>query len=364
MIGTAPTTQGGISSVVRALEAGGLFARCGVDYLATHTDGSTWRKLAIAVRAWLAYLPRLLGGRVALLHVHVSSRASFWRKSAFILPTRLLGVPYVLHLHGSEFHLFTERECGPRRRRFIRWVFERAARVVVLSPGWRTWVATQFPKARVQVIYNPVALPTACAQPGQSGAVLFLGRLGERKGVFHLIAAAAGLAPAFADLRLWLGGDGAVETARQQAAALGLAERVELLGWVTGADKASRLQRAALFALPSYNEGLPMSVLEAMSYGLPVLATPVGGIPDAIEDGVEGFLVPPGDEAALADRMRRLLADPDLRQRMGEAARRKVARLFSTEVVVPQFEALYAELLGAEALARVAQGQARQAPDA
>jgi len=91
---------------------------------------------------------------------------------------------------------------------------------------------------------------------------------------------------------------------------------------------------------------LPMSILEAMAHGLPVVATSVGGIPEAVSDGVEGFLVPPGDVAALEDRLQRLLSNKALRRQMGEAARRKVERLFSAEVVVPQLEALYSELIG------------------
>jgi glycosyltransferase involved in cell wall biosynthesis len=99
-----------------------------------------------------------------------------------------------------------------------------------------------------------------------------------------------------------------------------------------------------LYALPSYNEGLPMSVLEAMAAGLPVLATPVGGIPEAVSDGVEGFLVAPGDVAALAARLAQLLQDDGLAQRMGAAARRKVETTFSSQAVLPHVEKMYQEL--------------------
>jgi len=346
MIGTSRTTMGGISSVVRTLEEGGLFSRCQITYIATHTDGSRGAKLFAAMQGWLAYMARLMTGRVGLLHVHLSSRASFWRKSFFILPSYLFKVPVVLHLHGGEFHLFYGQECSAPCRRFIRYVFERAARVVVLSKSWQAWVRDNFPRARVGLIYNPVSLPPIVHRESSPETVLFLGRLGERKGVYHLIAAAHALLRDYPRLVLWLGGDGEVEDGRALARQLGIEDHIEFLGWVSGEGKRSRLQQAAVYALPSYNEGLPMSVLEAMAYGLPVVATPVGGIPEAVSDGVEGFLVPPGDEAALADRLRRLLDDEELRRRMGAAARAKVERCFSTEVVVPQFEALYAELLG------------------
>lgn len=345
MIGTSRTTMGGISSVVQELEEGGLFDRCPVRYIDTHTDGSVARKLIVALRGWLTFMQILVMGKVGLLHVHLSSRASFWRKLLFILPSQVVCIPIVLHLHGSEFHLFYESECGTLRRRLIRYVFEHAARVVVLSNSWKEWVQNKFPKAKVQLINNSVRLPHVSYCERDHSTVLFLGRLGERKGGFHLIAAVSQIVHDFPNLKLWLGGDGEVEKGRILSREVGIEERVEFLGWVTGEEKQNRLQQAAIFVLPSYNEGLPMAVLEAMGHGLPVISTPVGGIPEAISDGVEGFLVPPGDEAALAERLRRLLSDKELRRKMGEAARVKVEKHFSTEVVVPQFEALYAELL-------------------
>lgn len=346
MLGTSPSTMGGISSVVRVLGEGGLFERCPIRYITTHKDGSRVDKLVVAVRGWFTYLPLLLAGRIGLLHVHLSSRASFWRKSLFILPAYLRRVPVILHLHGGEFHIFFGQECGVLSRLLVRHVFERATRVVVLSEAWRAWVMQQFPACRVQVIYNPVTLPSMTSEARRGEAcVLFLGRIWEKKGAFHVIAAVAKICERFPHLRLCMGGDSETDKAMNLARELGIADRVELLGWVTGEEKDKYLRQASVFVLPSYNEGLPMAVLEAMAYGIPVVATPVGGIPEAITDGVEGFLVPPGDEVALADRLQRLLSDPALRDHMGRAARQKAEHVFSTEVVVPKFETLYAELM-------------------
>lgn len=349
MIGTAINTRGGVSAVVGVLKGAGLFDRCGVMYLSTHRDGGAGTKLAALVRAWFCYVGLLLGGKVALLHAHTASRASFWRKSLFILPAFLARVPVVLHLHGAEFQVFYEKECSVWARRYVHWVFQRVSQVVVLSESWKRWVRSSFPSARVRVIPNPLFVPELSTKTVRASCtLLFLGRLGERKGVYDLLRAVAALIPDYPDLRVLLGGDGDLEAVRSQADALGIGGHVELLGWVKGAEKSRLLNAASVYVLPSYNEGLPMSVLEAMAHGLPVIATPVGGISEAISDGVEGFLVVPGDQAALADRLRRLLTSEQLRRRMGEAAKKKVERLFSTEVVVPQFEALYRDLLGAK----------------
>ena len=347
MVGTALETQGGVSSVVNVLRDSGLFERFGIEYIASHGDGGATRKLATAIIGWLRCMARLLGGRVAVLHVHMASRASFWRKLLFILPAFALGVPVIVHLHGAEFRRFYSEESLVLVRRLIRYVFEKAARVIVLSEGWKAWASSAFPQARVVSVYNPVVLPELPAfEARESSTLLFLGRLGARKGALDLIEAMARIRESFPTARLWMGGDGDVEGGRRRAATLGLAGQVELLGWVRGAEKQVLLEKATVYVLPSYNEGLPMSVLEAMSAGLPVVSTPVGGIPEAVTDGVEGYLVQPGDIDRLSECLARLLGDADLRRRMGEAGRRKVERLFSADVVIPQFEDVYAELLG------------------
>lgn len=345
MLGTSLDTQGGVAAVVSTLSAGGLFERNGVEYIATHRDGGLFTKLFTALTGWVRFIGGLIGRRVALVHVHMASRASFWRKFLFLLPAFALHVPVVLHLHGAEFREFYGRESSLFVQRLIRFVFERASRVVVLSGGWREWVQDQFPEARVSVVYNPVVLPERTSDALRaSNTLLFLGRLGERKGTFDLVEALARLVPVYPNVKLWLGGDGVLDEVHARATALGVAAHVETLGWVRGEAKHDLLARASVYVLPSYNEGLPVSVLEAMAAGLPVVSTPVGGIPEAVVDCVEGYLVQPGDVVALADRLGRLLADTELRSRMGDAARHKVETTFAVERIVPQIEAIYREI--------------------
>lgn len=345
MVGTSLDTQGGVSAVVRTLKDAGLFDLCDAHYIPTHGDGTHLTKLAVAVRGLTKYLWLLVTGQVALLHLHTASRASFWRKSFFILPAVLARVPVVIHLHGAEFHLFYERECPAAARRFVRWIFERAERVIVLSESWRNWANSVFPQARIRVVPNPVSMPTQ-SQSSQraTSSILFLGQIGKRKGVYDLLEAASRLAAGLPDLRVLLGGDGELDAVRERAKILDIAQHVELLGWVHGAKKERLLGQATIFVLPSYNEGLPMSVLEAMAHGLPVVSTTVGGIPEAVADGVEGFLVQPGDIDALADRLQRLLNDGQLRARMAAAARRKAEDKFGAVGVVRKIMEIYEEI--------------------
>jgi len=346
MLGTGLDTMGGIASVVRVYQEAGLLRRYGIRYIATHCDGGKLRKLRAMAGAYMTFLGMLLRGQVGLLHVHVASRASFWRKSGFFALAFAFGIPAILHLHGAEFAQFYGAECGPLSKRIVRGIFDRCQRVVVLSDAWKRWVQGVSKNPHVEAIYNPVLLPPSASAwtERQRGAVLSLGRLGKRKGSYDLLEAAARVLPCAPAVELRLGGDGELDAVRARAAQLGMADHLNLLGWVNGERKEQQLAGAMLYALPSYNEGLPMSVLEAMAAGLPVLATPVGGIPEAVSDGVEGFLVEPGDVDTLAARLAQLLQDEALAQRMGAAARHKVETTFSSQAVLPRVEKMYQEL--------------------
>jgi glycosyltransferase involved in cell wall biosynthesis len=174
--------------------------------------------------------------------------------------------------------------------------------------------------------------------------VLFLGRLEQEKGVYDLLRALAEVRRDFPAVELFLAGEGHRDEVRRQACALGVDRSVHLLGWISGQAKQDAMARANIFVLPSYIENMPVSLLEAMASGLPVVATTVGGIPDVVEDGVNGFLVSPADIPALAGTLGRLVADSALRQRIGNAGRRRIEETFAMEKIVPRIEALYREL--------------------
>ena len=347
MVGTAyDVPRGGVAAVVNVYRAAGLFERVPVRYLASHRDGGAGRKVGALVVAWATYLGLLVTGRVGLVHVHTSSRTSFWRKCLFLLPAQWLHIPAVVHLHSSEFALFYERECGPRRQRVIRSVLARADAVLVLSSGWKQWLAGVAPQARVEVFPNPVVVPrTPPPDDARDGRmVLSLGRLGATKGSYDLLRAVAALRGRQVAVRLRLAGDGEIEAVRRRARELGVQDEVTVLGWLDHDAKARELAQASVYALPSYHEAQPMSVLEAMAAGLPVVATPVGGTPDAVSDGVEGYLVQPGDVDALARRLEVLLTAPAHARALGRAAFAKVRDRFSADDLVPRVEALYRRL--------------------
>jgi glycosyltransferase involved in cell wall biosynthesis len=343
MLGTSFETRGGISSVVNAYRAAGLFARWPIDYVETHCDGSRFAKWTCAVSAIFSMLMLLLQHPCAVLHVHSASRASFWRKSVFMAMARLAAWPIVFHLHGGGFARFYD-ECGPFRRRVIRHFLDRADCIVVLSDRWATWMRGVTSNPRVTCIANPVALPANMPAERGGALVTFIGRCEKSKGIYDLLDAVNEVRSTIPSVRLECAGDGDLSTVQSRASALGMRANLYLPGWVSRRQREELVERTTVFVLPSHAEGLPMALLEAMAAGCPVIATRVGGIPDLIVDGVNGLLVDAHDPDALALAIHRLLIDRKLATRLGRAARETVARRYTIEHAIERLDQIYAAL--------------------
>ena len=195
--------------------------------------------------------------------------------------------------------------------------------MIALSSSWREFLVSRVgvDAELVHVLPNAVPAPRTDSVPrALSGPcrILFLGRIGERKGTPVLLQALAQMRDA--DWELICAGDGEVSKYQAMAGQLGLSPRVRFVGWVDEDEAQALLAGSDLLVLPSLNEGLPMAIIEAMAHGLPVIATPVGGIPELVTSGRTGLLVPPADPDALAGALRRLIADPHARLRMGANA--------------------------------------------
>ncbi len=346
MLSSSLNGQGGIATVVNIYKESGLFSRWPIYHLSTHREGTHFSKIYAFVVSYMRFLVFICRGDIDLVHAHTASRASFWRKSYFIALAKIFKVPVIFHLHGAEFQSFYYAECNSIQKRIVRWILDGCKSVVVLSSQWKTILSEITDGKKITTVFNPITTQehTPLPHTRDNYSLLFLGRLGKRKGVYDLLEAIANLKSKYPDICLKCGGDGDLEQVKQKSIDLGIDSNLEILGWVSGEEKEALLASSTAYVLPSYNEGLPMGILEAMASGLPVVSTTVGGIPDAIDDGIEGYLLPPGNVDLLTDALDRLLHDADLRRNMGEAGRRKVESTFADKKVMPQIEAIYREL--------------------
>lgn len=343
MLGTSFETHGGISSVVNAYRAAGLFARWPIDYVQTHCDGSRFAKWSCAIGAFFSMLFLVLRHPRAVLHVHAASRASFWRKAVLMGVARLAGWPVVFHLHGGGFARFYEN-CKPWQRRVVRHFLDRAECIITVSQRCQAWMREVTANPRVVTIPNPVSLPQASPTERSGALVCFVGRIEQSKGVFDLVEAVNEVRQTIPNVRLECAGDGDIEAAVRHVLVRGIRANVHFTGWISPRRREDLLARAAVFVLPSHTEGMPMSLLEAMAAGCPVIATDVGGVPDVVADGVNGLLVPAGDRDALALALHRVLVDRELAARLGREARETIRRRFTTAHAIERLDKIYSGL--------------------
>jgi glycosyltransferase involved in cell wall biosynthesis len=296
---------------------------------------SPWSSLLPLLRTCGTLLWIAARHQVDVAHVNISSHGSALRKGLIVRICRLARIPVVLHLHASRFPEFYGALPGWACR-WVRRTFALADRVIVLGEVWRTYVGNVLAVLPERMTVLPNATPGAASAPsrraqGEGLNIVFLGRLGPRKGVPELLTALASSQLRDRAWRATLAGDGDLDTYVALAAELGLDRRIVFPGWVDTEAVLHLLAEAHVLVLPSHAEGLPVSVLEAFAAGVPVVCTPVGGLPEVMVEGVNGLLVSPGDAGSLARAILRLLEDEPLRTRLAAGALSTWQRCHSIE---------------------------------
>jgi glycosyltransferase involved in cell wall biosynthesis len=266
-----------------------------------------------------------------IAHINIAGRGSTVRKSIFCGFARMIGLPYLLHLHDADYVGDYHRR-GALAKRVVRFVFRHARKVIVLGErdGELIPQELQIPTTQVTVLHNavPDPHPKLPLVQREESHILFLGHLSERKGVPDLLQALA--SPILKGLawRATLAGGGPIEEYRDIATRLDIADRIVFPGWVDGASVKALFADSQILVLPSYAEGLAMAVLEGLSHGTVVVTTPVGAHAEVIDTEVSGILVPPGDIDALAVALQRVVADSDLQGRLSAGARARFLEKF------------------------------------
>ena len=353
MMGTDPRGAGGIASVLSAYQQAGLFENAdaslfAVTYVTTHREAPPWRIGLLWVTAVGALIMARIRRPIQIVHVHSASRGSFLRKSVLLWLARGLGCRTVFHLHGGGFQTFVEQQLGPLGRWWVRQTLTHVTLVLALSERWRDYILTLAPATRIEILPNPVAIESAPIRRPEPGRILFLGRLDPRKGVYDLVTAIATvqrtLPAGSPELRLVVAGDGDGAALAEFANRAGIGRQLERLGWISPVERNQQLARASLFVLPSHHEGLPMSMLEAMSARVPIIVSSVGGIPDMVTHGVHGLVVPPGDIEALGAALLQLVFNRPLQEALASAARERIGSECATEIVMSRLHSLWQSL--------------------
>lgn len=286
-VGPSLKDKGGMVTVMKQIADSEMANKYKIIHIPTYVYGKKYMYLLSAICEIIFAKIRY---RIDLAHIHMASYGSFYRKSIFISLCKMLKIKVIVHVHGACFNKFYE-SLSDKKQKYVGKTLNKSEKIIVLSKSWKEFFKNIIPEDKIEILYNSVPLQEKKKEQNakkEELTALFLGRIGERKGVYDLLE----VANKIENLKIIIAGDGETQKAQNIVKENNL-KNVTILDWINEEQKAEYLKNADMYILPSYDEGLPMSVLEAMSYSLPVITTNVGGIPELVEDNKNGILINP-----------------------------------------------------------------------
>lgn len=338
VIATSRKTRGGITSVIKAHETGQQWKKFHCHWIESHRDKYMIAKLCYLIKGFLEYMVVL--PFYDIVHIHISEPSSAIRKCPFMCFAKLWKKKTIVH-----FHAFSpDTTIRSKHQNVYKYLFNKADVVIVLSNLWKKYVNESFYLGdKVKVVYNPCTTVSVKTYPKKK-QILYAGTVNNRKGYADLIKAFARIAIKYPTWKIVFAGNGEIGQGKELAKSLQIESQTVFLGWVSGQDKDEIFRQSSIFCLPSYAEGFPMAVLDAWTYGLPVITTPVGGIPDVAIDGENMLLFNPGDIDMLAIQLERMIINNRLRERISAASYEFANHKFNIDTINQQLDDLYTEL--------------------
>lgn len=325
----------------------------GIRYFPMFKEGSRISKIIIFACSYIRmFLTLLFDKRVKIVHVHTAAGTDFKRSTKVINLAKKFGKKVILHSHASQFKVFYAEASNEQQKKILQ-TLRKADKLIVLSESWKEW----FEKIGVEskkiiILHNITAYPKFLSVDKQNQIdidkrpvrFLFMGEIGQRKGVFDIIR---GLSKHKEEIKekieLRIGGNKMETQLREAIADGGLSDFVKFEGWVSGEKKIELLNWADVYILPSFNEGLPISILEAMSYKKPIISTPVGGIPEVV-DKSNGILVTPGNDEEIFSAMKHYVDNVTDIKMHGEESYKK-AETYLPDYVLNHLKRIYESLI-------------------
>ena len=345
MCGSVLSVKGGMVSVVKNYLNYKDWEDVDIRYIPTHINANKYVLVLYFMWAYIKILCLALIGKVDIVHLHTAERGSFFRKAFLVQTFNILGIKTVMHHHAAEFELFYT-SLSERRKKYVRHILELTDLNIVLGEEFAQLLRNKASKAKVKVLYNAVGTYSYNPYNKDARNILFLGVLCERKGVYNLLQAIKLLDPQIdKTIKLYLCGDGEMEKVKQMIKELGISHRIAHLGWIVGEQKKLFMANAMVNVLPSYNEGLPMTILETMAYGIPNISTSIASIPEVLHNNDNGFLVKPGDIDALAEVLKKIIENSSLREEFSQKSYQLITKSFSLDKNIDILKSYYKSLI-------------------
>ena len=336
MIGADRSVHGGVSAVVNNYYHVGLDKRVALHYIGTMVDGSKARKLLQAIGAYIRFLFHI--SRSQIVHVHMAADASYYRKSVFIHTAAFFHKKLVIHEHGGDFQNFYYQK-SERQRKKIQKTLNKADCFIVLSEEWKAFFTQIVNPSKIKILENGIPVKKRACKDYDNHKAVFLGRLATTKGIRELIESVPKIKCQYSDFELFLGGVWEEEELRKLAEEQ--AETIHFLGWIDERQREKVLEECSIFVLPTYFEGQPISLLEAMEAGCAVVVSKVGGIPQIVTDQINGILIEPKSTESLVQGLHQVMENKEFREKLGIAARKTVLERYDIQRGIEQLLKIY-----------------------
>lgn len=340
VIGTSRKTRGGITSVIKAHETGEQWEKYNCEWIETHIDGTALQKIGYFLSGMIKFIFKI--HKADIVHIHL---AAVERKMPFIFISRLFKKKIIVHFHFPDPATTID---NPDKAWKYGWCVKKADVVIALSKTWQRVLEQRYDAHNICVLYNPCpsvdSLSDFSDKLKGDKYILYAGNLSERKGYIDLLKAFSEVHYQIPQWRLKFAGNGEINEAEEISDNLGIGNKVDFLGWVAGSEKEKAFRGACCYCLPSYAEGFPMGVLDAWAYGLPVITTPVGGLPDIIKHKENALVFNPGNIDELKGCLS-MLDDKNLMVKLTDASIKLANETFNIKTITGQLGNIYESLL-------------------
>lgn len=334
-VATSRQTMGGITSVLKRYEKMEIWGKYRCAWLETQINKGLALKLWYMIKAYFTML--FIVPRYDIIHFHTVPGNSLIVQMPVFLYSKLWGKKTIVHLHvGNQLYEYKDNKV-------MNFVLKKATKVVTLANVINGYLKELY-GIDGAVIYNPINKQNERNFANTEKFIFFAAYLIKDKGYDTLLEAYSKVAAKHPDWKLVIAGTGELEEAQKICNKNGIADKVTIHSWLNRDQMNKMYEKAGIFCIASVKEGFPMSFLEAASYGVPVVSTPVGGLVDVLEDGTNAMVFDFNDSKLLSEKLDILMGDENLRKEISSNLQKLVDTTFSEEAVSQQLDKLYSSL--------------------
>lgn len=349
IVGPSSTkSKGGMSTVIgEILEDNELKNKYDISAYESYIDGTKFRVLLYSIWAIFKFIVTGQAKKYDVYHIHAASYGSTFRKRIYLKIIKKYKKKVILHIHGAEYMVFFDKLSKKKKRQVID-TLQVADMVIALSNEWKNKFDNKFGLTNCYVLENGIntekLAPAIVDTKKNQTSFVTLGRLGKRKCTYDLVDAIEIARKKVPNIRCYLAGDGEIDKFCNIIVERGLQNNIEVVGWADFTKKLELLSKVSTVVLPSYNEGLPMSILEGMATGKAIISTTVGAIPEVVKEE-NGILIQPGDVQALADALVKCSTNLKMLEDMSQKNINKIYEQFSMKSMHLKLMSYYKQVI-------------------